>query len=518
MRSTQSVVVRRIILPLRRQLLDELNGFAPCRRLRSPLDYRLEALERRIVCAAGDLDPTFGSGGLAFPPASSSGTLLLDIGPGDGRIVVGTIDTPTNTSRLFRYRPDGQLDLSFGEDGVVTFEFTPPTGAWGGVEEFADLVVLANGKIIALGNNLAGNTNIRSAMHGFNADGSVDTSFGDNGVVLLDNLGWPQMRAGADGRIFVFADAAGSANRDGLVLCFNGDGSADLTFGEAGRAQFDLGADEEIRTAAIGPAGEIVLAVMTQASESQTGVAAVRLTSQGQLDSTFGEGGKVVIGRPESRLVISDRVCVMSDGRIVVAAVAYSTDKEVPPAKFVTRLRTEGSPDTSFGDGGTVSTPALSQLINVQADGKIVFADTQHGLDGNDHTRLGRLTADGRPDDSFGENGICVHDLGELSESVSGMKLTADGDILVAGTVGGAVSLARFDAGELSELPPAEPPPAEPPLAGPGEQPGSPARSTFGDVRPVGEVEEEDGSAFRAWADDLLDPEPDEEELFAGLI
>jgi uncharacterized delta-60 repeat protein len=346
-------------------------------------------------------------------------------------------------------------------------------------------------------------TNIRTAMHGFNADGSVDTSFGDNGVVVLDNLGWPQMRAGADGRIFLFAGTL-SATRDGLVLCFNGDGSPDLTFGDHGRVQIDFGVDEEIRTAAIGPAGEIVVVLMSQPWESSAGVDIVRLTPQGQLDPTFGQDGKTFIERPQSRLVFSDRVCVMSDGRIVFSGVAYGEATDVPPEKFVTRLRTDGSLDSSFGDGGTASAPGVSTLLEVQADGKLVFAATRPGLDGNDQTLLSRLTAEGRPDESFGEDGIRIHDLGPMSESVGSLKLTLHGDILIAGTIGGALSLAQFDAGELSAPPP--------------DEPATPPHTTFNDVRPVGTVEEETPAAFRAWADDLLDPDADEEQLLAGLI
>ena len=480
MRNVQCVV-RRVILPLRQQFLDELAGFAPRRSVRSPLDYKLEPLERRIVCAAGDLDPTFGNGGLVFPPAASASTVLMNTGA-DGSIVVGTIDTLNKVSHLMRYTPDGQMDAGFGDDGVVTFEFTPDTGGWGGVEEFADLIVMPNGKIVALGNNLAGNSTVHTALHAFNADGSVDTSFGDNGVVLLDNMGWPQVRAGADGRIFLF----GAGTQDGVVVCLNGDGSIDTTFGDQGRVRLDFGAWEEIRGAALGPNGEILVALSSE-PQATSGFHVIRLTPAGQFDPTFGQDGKAFITRGQAR-ILPDAVRVMSDGRIVVLGAQYDPSIDVAPSAFATRLHADGSLDTSFGDGGTVATPRLSQL-EVQADGKLVFAGTRQNAEGTDDTVLARLSADGSPDESFGEGGMRVHDFYDGSEGVSVLRMTASGDILMAGTTNGALTLRRFDAGELSALPPAEPEPARPP---------APQAGKFSDVQPVGDVEED--------------------ELFAGLI
>ena len=510
MQFRQQVAVRRVILPLRHPFLDRLVPPATQRHVRSRLDYTLEALERRIVCTAGELDPSFGSGGLLFPNAPSGGTVLVSTGA-DGHIVLGTVDTSRKVSQLQRYTSDGQLDASFGTGGVVTFEFTPDSGGWGGIEEFADLIVLPNGKVVAMGNHLAGNSTIQTSLHAFNADGSADTSFGANSVVLLDNFGWPLMRAGADGRIFVFGAAPWTGTQDGMVVCLNGDGSLDTTFGDQGRVRLDFGAQEEIRHAAIGPNGEIVIVLSGEPQSPAFGFHVVRLTPAGQFDPTFGQGGRAIVTTSDGR-AIPDGVRVMSDGRIVIVGAQYGAALDAWQYAFVMRLNTDGSPDTTFGDGGTAERPLSSQLMEVQADGKIIFASARQDAQGAQDTFLTRLTADGRPDETFGEGGQRVHDFDDQYENVSSLRLTVSGDILIAGTMGGAVALAQFDAGELSEpLPsPAEPPPPAPP---------APQADKFNDVQPVRDVADEAApSLIRPWSDDLLHPDPDDEDLLAGLV
>src|SRR5438093_1317674 len=78
------------------------------------------------TAAPGDLDPTFGTGGIVRTDLTGrydAGTALAL--QRDGRLVaVGRADTSTPDFGVVRYRPDGTLDPSFGNRGLVTTDFS----------------------------------------------------------------------------------------------------------------------------------------------------------------------------------------------------------------------------------------------------------------------------------------------------------------------------------------------------------------------------------------------------------
>src|SRR6185436_1806243 len=103
------------------------------------------------------------------------------------------------------------------------------------------------------------------------------------------------------------------------------------------------------------------------------------LAAPGDLDPTFGNGGKVIT---EFHFAHAVEVAVQADGKIVVAG----TDESSTPnsAQFVlARYYSDGSLDSSFGNGGKVSTSVgqfnYAHAMVIQADGKIVVAGSAGG-------------------------------------------------------------------------------------------------------------------------------------------
>lgn len=134
----------------------------------------------------GTPDTTFGNNGLAiaFPTSYRIFSMELDL---LGNIIVG--GTATNLSTYdfaaARFTPDGLLDPSFSGDGIAAADLT------GRADYGSDLVVQSDGKVVVTGHvNMLGNPTPRDAgAVRFNYDGSLDSSFGTVGTVIIDTGG-----------------------------------------------------------------------------------------------------------------------------------------------------------------------------------------------------------------------------------------------------------------------------------------------------------------------------------------
>ncbi|MCX6034915.1 MAG: delta-60 repeat domain-containing protein, partial [Chloroflexi bacterium] len=190
------------------------------------------------LSTAGELDPTFGQGGLvtANMYRNSYGTSVA-LQP-DGKIVVaGDVLVSTNSPQfdfgLTRYNTDGSLDTTFGSNGIVVTDFDNTTDYGYGV------AIQTDGKIVLAGSSTTGYNGYYYALVRYNTDGSLDTTFGTGGKVSTDLGGG--MCYGivlqTDDKIVVTGQASDGAYNPaygiGLVR-FNSDGSLDNTFGDNG--------------------------------------------------------------------------------------------------------------------------------------------------------------------------------------------------------------------------------------------------------------------------------------------
>src|SRR5262249_13072636 len=138
----------------------------------------LESLEGRILLAAGDLDPTFGTGGIATTDNNSYGVAVYGLAlQGDGKIVA----VGGGGFALARYNLDGSLDPTFGSGGTVFAILIP-----GDSQESARSVALqSDGKIVVAGFTLGTRGN-DFLLARYNTDGTLDQSFGAGGIVTTD--------------------------------------------------------------------------------------------------------------------------------------------------------------------------------------------------------------------------------------------------------------------------------------------------------------------------------------------
>jgi uncharacterized delta-60 repeat protein/uncharacterized repeat protein (TIGR01451 family) len=226
-------------------------------------------------------------------------------------------------------------------------------------------------------------------------------------------------------------------------------GDLDTTFGTGGKVTTPIGSGhEQGRGVAIQPDGKIVLAGYSVGSTFDFALA--RYTTTGALDSTFGTGGKVTtpIGAGED---VAQAVAIQADGKIVAAG--YSNIGSTLDFAVV-RYTTTGALDSTFGTGGKVTTPIGSSIdvasaVVIQADGKIVAAGYSRSASTNDDFALVRYTTTGALDSTFGTGGKVTTQVAATNnqDAADGVAIQSDGKIVAAGwAIGSSIdfALARY--------------------------------------------------------------------------
>jgi uncharacterized delta-60 repeat protein len=187
-----------------------------------------------------------------------------------------------------------------------------------------------------------------------------------------------------------------------------------------------------------------ILTFLFIASTSIPAIAAV-----GDLDISFDTDGIVKTGiRIDSR---AEAVVVQNDGKIIAAGYSSSGGNN---DFALARYNVNGSPDTSFGNDGKVTTPVRenSEITSMalQSDGKIVVAGYSYDTFNVNSFGLARYNIDGSLDTSFGTGGKVTTSMGEQSSGAEAIKIQSDGKIVVAGYStnnlnASAIALARYN-------------------------------------------------------------------------
>lgn len=397
--------------------------------------------------AAGDLDPSFGSGGKVltdFGSLSSAGAAAVARQPNGTIIAAGTVELSGNFDfALARYNRDGSLDSSFGSGGKVTTEFESFN-----VDVARAVAVAPNGKIIAAGLSGPGpGSHFASfALARYNADGSLDPSFGSGGKVLtefggLSSAGVAAIALQANGKIVAVGTTDVGGSEDFALVRYDQDGSLDSTFGAGGKVLTDFGngSSDVAEAVALQPNGRIVAAGVSGAGASDD-FALARYKRDGSLDASFGSGGEVLTDFGNSNRDVATAVALEPTGAIVAAGFSTTTagGSDVSTDFALARFNHDGSLDPSFGTSGRVLTDFGSQTaeargVLTQRNGKIVAAgSTSSSLDSD--FALARYKHDGSLDPSFGSGGKVLTDFGSGSvDEAEAVARKRNGKIVVVG-------------------------------------------------------------------------------------
>lgn len=396
---------------------------------------------------------------------------------------------------LYLYTAAGaqpELDISFNGSGKVVTDFGH------GQDVIFDVMAQADGRIIAVGTKSRGFPGSCFALTRYNPNSSIDTTFGDNGLVFTDF----DANAPTEGALAAAIQPDGKVVAAGFISLlnpgpgffalarYNTDGSLDTTFGSGGKVLTAVVQHiNEARAIAIGPDGKIVVAGYYFGGNQNFQALLVRYNPDGSLDSSFGSGGTVTDfrGFSSGSANLAETVAIQPDGKIVIAGHYTSPDGGSTVATMA-RFNANGTYDTSFGTSGRLEIPVASGSaqfndIEVLPDGRIVAvgrsapnffvvrfnsngsSDTTFDGDGMVTTSMGGSSAlattvlvrpngkifvsgiatgrgfgaasynsDGSLDTSFSGNGRLTFDFGNTASQAFGMAFDGLGRILIAGT------------------------------------------------------------------------------------
>jgi uncharacterized delta-60 repeat protein len=332
---------------------------------------------------------------------------------------------------------NGALDSTFGSSGKVFSNLLAIS------DTPYSVAVQGDGRILLVGTVSGSNARRDIAVARLNSDGTTDTGFGNAGVATADLAGNDdQGRAIAvqpDGKIVVAGITNATFNtssEDFVVVRFNANGSLDTTFGTGGFVTTDFaGNTDEAQAIVIQPDGRIVVAgtaaLGSTPTTQETDFALARYNSNGTPDGGFGTGGKTTT-HVAGGLSRAQAIALQSDGHIVVSGPASIGNGGLDQTG-VARYNANGSVDTTFGP---ITVPIISGTgLAVQGDGKVLLA----GFVGTTQASASdfavvRVNADGKLDSTFG-GGIVRTDFGGTDDTARALALQADGRIVVAGSM-----------------------------------------------------------------------------------
>jgi uncharacterized delta-60 repeat protein len=385
---------------------------------------------------AGSLDTTFGTGGTVT--TTFSGDTLIPIGAveqSNGDIVVlsqfDVVNDVGTQIRLTRYTSSGVLDTTFGTKGGTFTAFSSIT-----FDPFG-FTLDANGNILVAGiaTTMAGVAEFGLAR--FTANGVLDTTFGTGGVATTQVGTRPDAPSAfllqPNGQILMggFEDGGGKEVPGMLSFArFNGNGVLDTTFGTAGVSL--------VTPAVIGPDALAILSngdyLAVGDDSSGTAGVVVELSSTGVLQSTV-TAGTLTASSPEQSLSI-----FQPNGDYVVA-------QAVAKVSHLTSTKVERFSETGVQDSAFSSTAFsfgagekdVPQAIALQSNGQVVAG----GIISNASPIFGglaRLDTNGELDTTFGNGGTVTTD-----NSINGLLIESNGDIVAVEVAGpDMIQLARY--------------------------------------------------------------------------
>lgn len=278
----------------------------------------------------------------------------------------------------------------------------------------------------------------------FCQDGSLDLGFGNNGKVLTSIASSPtssatDIKVQDDGKIIVAGISVIGQIVKFLVLRYEANGSLDNSFGNSGIVTTAFGQDSDYAMSlAIQNDGKIIVAGYSYYDYSNylySEFALVRYNSDGSLDNSFGNSGKLTIAPTLGTNECHD-IVIQDDGKIVLFGHSYNIGFGDGNSFTTIRLNTDGSLDNGFGTNGMVKTDIgiydSSGSISIQTDGKIVVAGYS-GSAGMEHASLVRYNIDGSIDNSFGNNGLIITPIANKALKIKSLAIQNDGKILTGG-------------------------------------------------------------------------------------
>ena len=307
----------------------------------------------------GSLDSSFGTGGVVISEIGDGATAFGVAVQSDGKIVVtGRIGLTDIDFALARYDSSGMLDPAFGTGGVVTTDIAGGYDSTSGAP-----VVLPSGKLLVAGTTGSSSSAPRDLVVArYNTNGTLDAGFGTSGLVITEFLAGADDRLGggptvqSDGKFVVAGYVDNGFDNDMAVARFDANGSMDTTFGINGVAVVDLGSEDVAQgEPVLDAAGNILISGFTGffGRGFEPGFfALLRIDSEGAIDPTFWGGGLVALEFGGRTPDIGRQGVIQSDGKPLI--IGQAKDESDPDFSMARLLEAPLFAD-GFESGGTTA-------------------------------------------------------------------------------------------------------------------------------------------------------------------
>lgn len=387
---------------------------------------------------AGTIDMTFGTDGVVLIDNGYT-DLFTDVKIQEDQKIVAigiTYDAAwVASAQAMRFMPDGSLDMDFANDGVFTYSLNYEANVFG-------CLIKEDGKILMTGSTTDYN-DYKIMLIQLNSDGSLDDTFGNNGVVVqkvstlegyFEDHSYDLVMQ--DNKILVAGRSTDENYRNSpVVIRFNEDGSLDNTFGIDGVARISVvETDNVFDCISIDNDGKIVAAGHYAVDLLQFSMLVARFTADGILDDTFNDDGVFIhtLGADAEAYGMG----ITSNNDIVVSGFTASSDYNY--SMLMMQIDGEGMLDVNFGDNGIVISDMgqydVASAMIIQEDGKILASGgTGAGAPGDAEIVVWRYNPEGTPDITFGTDGISKIQLTSGVDEALGMALHSNGNIVLAG-------------------------------------------------------------------------------------
>lgn len=389
----------------------------------------------------GSLDLSFDTVGKVMIDFDSGNDMIYDliIDANNKILLAGEANVAYYTNFAFaRIKTDGTPDSSFGTNGLLAFKL-------GHYMAVARDILMDNDSIMVAGGTR--DLTYDFALLRLDALGALVSSFGTGGEVigyyssgrsLTVNAIAVQTVNGENKILFAGQVVKEYGYTDFGLTRFNADGSLDTSFGDQGivLTDFSYGNDDNAVAVAvqnINGVDKIVVAGTSLGYEyNDPNVAVCRYNADGTPDESFG-----YLGQTTSWGFIATSMTIQNDGKILVAGQSFSYDP-TPPDFALIRFKIDGNIDAAFGNNGVVTTDFsgyadVAKSIAIQTGGKIILAGKTMNAGGTSDFAMARYSSTGAVDQSFGTDGKVVLDFNSNDDEATSVAVQPDGKIVVAG-------------------------------------------------------------------------------------
>ena len=403
----------------------------------------------------------------------------------DGKVYAAglTSDGADQKIAVARFSTDGKADSAFGSGGVASVNVSPNTNAdpTRQLEQARSLVFLSDGSVVAVGTaehdadaegDAAKDTDIVAVR--FDSSGEPDPDFGDDGVARFDvgtgHTVDEETYAGADqgygsaalpdGGLVIFgATTAGSDREDNdvVLLAVTDEGELDSGFADDGVLQVESESGDSARHVRV-VGDQIIATGYSDVKDGDTEVVQpvlIRTSLDGELDDTFGDGG-VATAKVLNAVAESYQFGVQGEKYVLTG---YGTDTEGGKLDLIAyRFTKDGELDTTFGTDGLTKIDNIGEddrgrNLVVLPDNRILYVGSGKVDSANQQAMVVVLSADGKREAGYGNDGMILTDLGTPGDAWFGVALSPDGKtIFLAGYTNISSSDVKGDDAVLGRL------------------------------------------------------------------